>query len=246
MDRIVKPPWSTGPGEILRHGLDLLQRDSDVNRRLAMISIDNAAELMIKTYLGLPRRVTGLEISRKTYEDFALSFPKLLDALEKYAADKIDGIDLGEIEWYHRLRNELYHQGNGLTVERDKVEVYAELSNLLFENLFGFRLVEPEDDRTKLLGEFMAAWIDLERALTPLQSGTTGPRAPLDLIRRLRADAVIPKSDLVEIDNIRRVRNEVVHGVADHKSTLDQSMVDRLRALTKTIRDHLGTERSDG
>ena len=43
-------PWASGPGEILRHGLHLLRKDNDVNRRLAMISIDNAVELMIKTY----------------------------------------------------------------------------------------------------------------------------------------------------------------------------------------------------
>jgi hypothetical protein len=242
MARDIKSPWATGPGEILRHGLDLLQRDSDVNRRLAMISIDNAVELMIKTYLGLPMRITGLEISRKAYDEFAQSFPKLLDALETYATDKINGIDLGEIEWYHRLRNELYHQGNGLTVERDKVEVYAELDNLLFENLFGFRLVEPEDDRTKLLGDFMAAWIDFERVLVPLQSETMRPCAPLDLLRRLRADAVVSDSELAEIDAIRRVRNEVIHGVADHKTALTRNMIERLRTLTRTIRERLNTD----
>jgi hypothetical protein len=245
MARDVKSPWATGPGEILRHGLDLLQRDSDVNRRLAMISIDNAVELMIKTYLGLPRRITGLEISRKAYDEFAQSFPKLLDALETYAADKINGIDLGEIEWYHRLRNELYHQGNGLTVERDKVEVYAELSNLLFENLFGFRLVEPEDDRTKLLGDFMAAWIDFERVLAPLQSGMMRPRAPLDMIRRLRADAVVSDSELAEIEAIRRVRNEVIHGVTDHKTALTRSMIERLRAFIKLIQERLGADNGE-
>ncbi len=62
------------PGEILRHGIDLLRRDSDVNRRLAMISIDNSVELMIKTYLGLPRRVNGLlslvENSRNSHKAF--------------------------------------------------------------------------------------------------------------------------------------------------------------------------------
>lgn len=245
MARDIKSPWATGPGEILRHGLDLLQRDSDVNRRLAMISIDNAVELMIKTYLGLPKRITGLAISRKAYDELAQSFPELLDALETYAADKINGIDLGEIEWYHRLRNELYHQGNGLTVERDKVEVYAELSNLLFENLFGFRLVEPEDDRTKLLGDFMAAWIDFERVLAPLQSGPMRPRAPLDSISRLRADAVVSDSELAEIDAIRRVRNEVIHGVAHHKTALTRNIIERLRALTKTIRERLSTDSSE-
>jgi hypothetical protein len=71
------PPWASGPGEILRHGLELLSKDSDTNRRLAMISIDNSVELMIKTYLGLPNRVTVLkfrgESSPKWLRAFLLS-----------------------------------------------------------------------------------------------------------------------------------------------------------------------------
>ena len=82
----------------------------------------------------------------------------MLEALEKHAATKITGIDLGEIEWYHRLRNQLYHQGNGLTVERDKVEVYAQLANTLFENLFGSKLIEKvTPSSSELLGDFMNA-----------------------------------------------------------------------------------------
>jgi hypothetical protein len=243
MPKDFRSPWASGPGEILRHGLDLLKSDNDTNRRLAMISIDNAVELMIKTYLGLPRRITGLEITRKEYEEFSQSFPKLLDALEAQGADKINGIDLGEIEWYHRLRNELYHQGNGLTVERDKVEVYAELANLLFENLFGFRLVPPSDDPTKLLGEFMAAWIDFERALVPLETGAVRARAPLDVVRRLRAGNLLSESELAEIDALRHARNAVVHGVADHKAALKPSMVERLRALTAAIQQALSKGR---
>ena len=75
MKKTSELPWASGPGEILRHGLSLLNRDTDTNRRLAMISIDNAVELMIKTYLGLPKRITGLSIPRKEYNDIAESFP---------------------------------------------------------------------------------------------------------------------------------------------------------------------------
>jgi hypothetical protein len=58
-----KNPWASGPGEILNHGLDLLKsKDSDVNRRIAMISIDNSVELMIKTFLNLPNRITGVNM----------------------------------------------------------------------------------------------------------------------------------------------------------------------------------------
>ena len=38
-------PWTSGPAEILQHGLDLLEQDTDTSRRLAMLSIDNAVEL---------------------------------------------------------------------------------------------------------------------------------------------------------------------------------------------------------
>ena len=53
------PSWATGPAEILRHGVGVLKEETDSNRRLAMISIDNAVGLTIRTYLGLPKRVTG-------------------------------------------------------------------------------------------------------------------------------------------------------------------------------------------
>lgn len=237
MTKSEQPPWASGPGEILKHGLSLLKKDSDTNRRLAMISIDNAVELMIKTYLGLPSRITGLKIPRNEYQDFSESFPKLLDALEKYAADKINGIDLGEIEWYHRIRNELYHQGNGLTVERDKIEVYSELANLLFVNLFGIRLIAPEDDKTKNLGDFMDAWISFERVLADIAAPDTSHKMPLYRIKQLYEEGKLSQAEMAEMDNLRRVRNEVIHGHAKHETTLGPEMIDRLKALTRKIAD---------
>ncbi len=126
-------PWASGPREILEHALSLLREDSDVNRRLAMLAVDNAVELMVKTYLGLPKRITGISLPRKDFEAISQSFTRLLDTLENVASEKMIGINLGEIEWYHRVRNELYHQGNGLTVVREKVVVYAELGDTVVE-----------------------------------------------------------------------------------------------------------------
>ena len=241
------PPWSSGPGEILKHGLELLNKDTDSNRRLAMISIDNSVELTIKTYLGLPRRVTGLKISRSEYQDFAESFPKLLDALEKYSSDKLEGIDLGEIEWYHRLRNQLYHQGNGLTVERDKVEIYAELANILFANLFGFRLTEPEEDETVLLGKFMEAWVNFEKMLADAvsllkQDTSRRPYAPMRMIDTLASEGFISKAELKEINEIRQIRNETVHGVANYKEIVKQETVERLISITNELQRRLKTK----
>jgi hypothetical protein len=232
-------PWATGPGEILRHGLELLQRDSDVSRRLAMISIDNAVELMISTFLGLPKRVTGIAIPRKQFQEISESFPALLDALENYAPEKLDGIDLGTIEWHHRLRNQLYHQGNGLTVEREKVEVYAQLANLLFKNLFGYELVHSRSKPANLLGEFMEQWVTFESALRDLASthSLTGevPPSIIDVLKFLEDAALLSPQEKRELDHFRRLRNEVVHGAADYRQVITEDVVARLRQLIKKI-----------
>jgi len=239
-----QPPWASGPGELLKHGLELLKKNTETSRRLAMISIDNAVELMSKTYLGLPQRVTGLKIARSEYQEFSESFPKLLDALEKHARDKLDGIELGEIEWYHRLRNQLYHQGNGLTVEKDKVEIYAELANILFANLFGFRLVEPEEDSTVILGNFIQAWVDFEKTLADaasrLKVDTRGrPVMSLQVVQVLAYEGLVSRAEVEEINQIRKIRNEVVHGVTSYKDTLQPEMAKRLTSITNELQNRL-------
>ncbi|MGB3948842.1 MAG: hypothetical protein WBM13_12720 [Bacteroidia bacterium] len=245
MTNKTNPPWASGPGELLRHGLSLLQKDNDSNRRIAMICIDNSVELMIKTFLGLPKRITGIQISRKDYSEMSESFPKLLDGLEQYAADKIKGIDLGEIEWFHRLRNELYHQGNGLTVERTNVEVYAEIANLLFLNLFGFKLIEDKEDKTDLLGKFMNSWIQFERMTKDMSfvlDDNEKLRMPLDAIRFLHKNKIISDIELHRLDLIRKTRNEIVHGLQNHEKVINEQIIKELVELTQTIKNRTLTE----
>ncbi len=232
-----KNPWASGPGEILRHGIELLRHDTDTNRRLAMISIDNAVELMMKTFLGLPRRISGLNIPRKQFQEIAESFPALLDALEQHASDRLEGVDLGTIEWYHRLRNELYHQGNGLTVERDKVEIYAELANILFNNLFGSQLVEPPTLKAGLLGQFMTLWPIFERAIRirslqfePVRTERR-PRLGIEAVEILHRAGELTDSEVSEIRELRYVRNRAAHAEPGWESELTPEKVKRLEQL---------------
>jgi hypothetical protein len=243
-------PWASGPGEILQHGLSLLRKDSDVHRRLAMINIDNAVELMIKTYLGLPKRVTGIQIGRDRFREISESFPKLLDALEEHAPDKLNGLELGIIEWYHRLRNELYHQGNGLTVERDKVEVYSEIARLLFKNLFGMDLPVKETDSTELLGAFMELFAEIETLTAALVKASRAGYPSWSFITNLEAltkAAAIDSIVISERNLLRVVRNKVSHGLTDHKEVITPALVERTRQLTARLQDELKrlTDRPD-
>jgi len=203
-----------------------------------MISIDNAVELMIKTFLGLPKRVTGLQITRTQYQEVSESFPKLLDALEQHASDKLTGINLGEIEWYHRLRNQLYHQGNGLTVERSKVEVYAKLADTLFLNLFGVPLVRESDSKHDILGEFILAWANFERTVASRMESKKEARPlynPAAMVAKLVVDGLLTKSDAQHLDSIRRVRNSVVHGAEDYRKLVKPEMSQFLIHLAEKL-----------
>jgi hypothetical protein len=226
-------PWANGPKEILKHGLELLHKDSDTNRRLAIISIDNAVELMIKTFLGLPKRINGLKITRKEFDEFSESFPKLLDALENFAPKKLIGIDLGEIEWYHRLRNQLYHQGNGLTVDRNNVEVYAQLAKLLFKNLYEQELILQHDNSKELLGEFLSEWVIIETGLYDLTQthSLVGARRNtlIDAINFLSGAGLIEDDEIKELNYLRDIRNSIVHGTKDFKVVLNKQLIDKVK-----------------
>jgi len=165
----------------------------------------------------------------------------MLDALEKYAPDKLTGIDLGDIEWYHRLRNQLYHQGNGLTVERTKVEIYAQLANTLFENLFGVKLVQKISDSTELFGEFMTAWRDLEMALNEAFPGleTRRPVSIMDLVRNLSGSGILSKQELKDLEELRHVRNAMAHA-RPSPIRLTADVILRVQEYVQRIKKHTG------
>jgi hypothetical protein len=130
-------PWTSGPQELLNHARDHLDKGTDVDHRFAMISVDNAVELMLRTYLTLPKRVTGIRLTANQREEATRYFPTALAAVESLAAKRLSAVPLGEVEWFHGIRNTLYHEGNAITVQRDKVLQYLQHAEALMEALFG-------------------------------------------------------------------------------------------------------------
>jgi hypothetical protein len=243
MTKKMQSPWASGPAEILIHALGLLKKDSDTNRRLAMMLIDNAVEQMSKTYLSLPKRITGIKIPRKNLQEAFDSFPALLDTLEEHASSKLEGVDLGSIEFYHRIRNQLYHEGIGLTVEREKVDIYAELASVLFRNLFGQPLELPVGDKTELLGQFIEKWNQLENALArsareiardAAKGGMHRTRFP-DPARFLAEKGFISKPDYNRITQLRQVRNSVVHNEISYNEAITPELLDSLSAVLNSL-----------
>jgi len=230
-------PWTDGPRELLQHAVDHLAQGGDFDRRIAMVSIDNAVELTIKTYLGLPKRARSSHgPSRKELESASESFPALLDLLQTHASDRLVGLSLDDIEWFHRIRNQLYHSGNGITVEKTKVETYFELASSLFENLFGCAPVLSHTSaiRTKT-GEFLGLWVDFERQLRSRMPKIKGGAVAYNFRYKLLNKGSPEGESLYRL--VAQFRNEVVHGLREHDVDEIEENVHRLKKLFMILKD---------
>jgi hypothetical protein len=161
------------------------------------------------------------------------SFPSLLDGIEKYAFQKLKGISLGEIEWYHRLRNELYHQGNGLTIERTQVEVYAEIAKLLFSNLFEFEIyIEQKYLDTGLLRDFLKAWSDL-LGLIPNEG------FPENVLELLLTQQVIDEATNLRLHAYLETRRNIIFGKKDFRSAISISDIEDFTNIIDSIKQQI-------
>lgn len=229
-------PWVDRPRELLQHSIDHLVSGSDFDKRIAMIGIDNAVELSIKTYLGLPNRARGSKggPTRKELGEVENSYPALLDILEKYDSDKIIGIELDDIEWYHRIRNQLYHSGNGITVESTKVETYFEIALHLFENLFGFPLkLDLSNHKKSFFGEFLTVWIyfdkEFRKQLPPKQDQDYAYYWKREYLHSINPE-------LVDLYNeVSNFRNEIVHGNIEPEINEIKRNIDILMKIMKKL-----------
>ncbi len=196
-----------------------------------MISVDNAVELLVKTWLGLPKRSRGTPgPGRKELEAASESFPGLLDLLDKHASGMLSGVDLGDVEWYHRLRNQMYHNGNGITVERSKVEAYFQIAKSLYEDLFGTPLnLDDSGAKHTKTGEFLSLWASFDRGFRQLLP----PKDNLAYSWKKEYLESVSAEAAALWEQLTRFRNELVHGLSTPSAKdVDQKLADLRRLMS--------------
>lgn len=155
--------WASGAVELLRHADSHIHLDSAFDKRIAFISIDNAVEISVRTFLSLPFSKSGIKIPRRELDLVASNFPGLLTLLWSHASANLTGIDEADIEHYHRIRNKLYHEGTGLSVDIQYLLAYRQIAILILKNLFNIDLGEPKPAPT--LERLIMLWNQIEERL---------------------------------------------------------------------------------
>ncbi len=208
-----------------------------------MISIDNAVEITIKTYLGLPKRIRGSAgPSLKRLQEAGYHFPELLDLLEKFAKGKLEDLELGDIEVYHRLRNTLYHEGSGITIDPEYVDSYMQIAKVLLNNLLGSELKEDRSNPpTSLLGDLVLRWAILVREVRLMSrlylgKDTSATEPVLHSVDRLVTAGAIDKDFRRRLRDATRIRNKLVHSVS---IPINEEVVSYLTNELECLADYL-------
>ena len=133
------PPWANGPFELIVHAESHLRNADDFDRRIAMISFDNAIEVSITTYLTLkPIQRKGRSYSSKAIENWTKNYHRKLDFLQKeLKLRKVEWlVEKSHIVWAHDHRNEQYHGGQKGVPEKTVLEIARNASLWVFSFLF--------------------------------------------------------------------------------------------------------------
>lgn len=132
-------PWATSTFELLLHAEEHLLKGDDFDRRIALISFDNAIEVSISTYLTLnPIQRGGRTYPKVDVEKWLDNYHTKLDFLEaeltsrgiKWAVEKAN------IIWVHDSRNEQYHGGHKGTPEKNELKIIRDAALWIFSLLY--------------------------------------------------------------------------------------------------------------
>ena len=175
--------WMRGPFELLRHAEGHLAVGSDFDRRMALISFDNAIEAAITAYLELDTKIRGgKSYGRDERANWGRNYHTKLEFLERLVSEKAQLLSspIGDIIWFHTIRNELYHSGNGVVPEmyvvagirQAALEVFSVLFDVDAEQLLIADTVPPPESATlsdnsavTTQVQFLSDYVYLERLL---------------------------------------------------------------------------------
>ncbi len=200
--------WASGASELLRHADSHINLNSAFDKRIAFISIDNCVETIIRTCLSLPKKISGFKIQRKDLDEAGNSFPRLLSLLFKHTPSKLVGIDETDIEHYHRIRNTLYHDGTGLSVDDEYLIAYRDIAGVLLQNLFNVSIT-PSTSESDSLGKLIINWNTLERDIKEIfeNEGISGEYKWKEAF----TIGLLEPNDVQLLTELRKARNRLVH-----------------------------------
>lgn len=209
----MKETWASGAIELLKHADSHIHLDTAFDSRIAFISIDNSVETSIRTFLTLPEKKSGVKFQKKEIAEAGNSFPKMVDLLFQKAGKMLVGLDDGDIEHYHRIRNQLYHNGTGLGVDQRYVSAYRQIAAVLLNNLFGINIILIAKEVT--LENLILLWNEIELLIRKKMTDAGINIGHTYKWEMAMKEGFLDIEDITKLTELRMIRNKQVHSTID-------------------------------
>lgn len=206
--------WASGSLELLKHADSHIKLETAFDSRIAFISVDNSVETSIRTFLSLPEKISGVKFQRKEVEEAGNSFPKMVDLLFNKARAKLAGLDDGDIEHYHRIRNHLYHDGTGLGVDRRYLDAYRQIAAVLLNNLFSVKINSKGTEAT--LENLIFLFNEVETLVRKILEDSGVDTSHTFKWEMAKREGILEVTDINELTELRFIRNSQVHSTSEN------------------------------
>ena len=208
--------WASGALELLRHADSHLELVSAFDKRIAFISIDNAVETCVRTFLSLPASKSSIKVSRSDLEAASNSFPRLVEMLFAHAGGHLQGLDPADIEHYHRIRNTLYHEGTGLSVDDQYLAAYRSIAAVLLKSLFGVIVQNIPGAEASPMERLVLNWNRIEEVLRRKMAESGADDYGTYKWEAAMRTGVLTRDDIQSLTELRMARNKIVHSTTGH------------------------------
>jgi len=233
---IKNKPWALGPFELLQHAEDHRKNNSDFDRRMALVSFDNSIELSIITFLSLnPIQREGLQFQKKEIAQWLSNYHSKIEFFEHYIVTKLNQemlVERDAIIFYHQLRNELYHKGNGFVPDKRHISGIREVALWVFSKLFNVNVEKLLDEETPILlapikqvsglsssTVFLETFISMKKSLDMLLESLESGEAsyPSNIVESWkniisRYSDELPQEYLTDVREAEILRNAILSG----------------------------------
>jgi hypothetical protein len=133
-------PWAYVPFELIKHAEEHQKANGDFDRRIALISYDNAIEVSISTYLQLhPTQRGGAQYSKEQVNKWLANYHSSLDFFFNEfmkTLGRTPPIAKETYIHYHNLRNNLYHEGKNFVPPHRDIQGARAAAIYIFSTLF--------------------------------------------------------------------------------------------------------------
>jgi hypothetical protein len=141
-----------------------------------------------------------------------------LEILWNTVGSRLTGIDQSDIEHYHRIRNTIYHNGTGPSVDEQYLLAYRQIAAIILQGLFGVTPSPPKPAPT--LEHLIVLWNRLEEQLKAKLEKSGIDRGHTFFWREAINKGVLDREDVSSLTELRLIRNTQVHSV-----TIDSKQV---------------------